>query len=345
MRSVVLCAVALGVVFGSGLALGQEEESPHQKHLRALAADFLGEWVNESETDRDLPGVWKKGDKLVAHLKYEWAVEGALLEVNWWGEVNGKPAPAKAKALVGWDSSTKQVAGNWFSTVGERGKFAFTKAGDKWMFYASSVLAGGEKASQVATDEFAKDGKTFISRLTHRTIDGKALPDKVNTWKRKRQAEKPSNHSQLKEWGELVVGRWVSDITLIADWQGQSKKQGEKLIGHQSVKWIVDKMGIEEESFAGDTTGKTIYAWDAAAKQIKFFNVGSGGGFFEGTLMKKDKKWAWKLEGSLPDGTKMKGTGTWTAKDGGNTLILGGSVFLGGERLPGLHDVYKRVNK
>lgn len=179
MSSLTVLAVLASTV------LGQAEESSHQKHVEALAADFLGEWVNETITDRDLPGVWKIGDKLVAHLKYEWAVEGTLLEVTWWGAVNGKPTPVKAKALVGWDSSAKQVAGNWFSTAGERGEFAFTRAGDKWIFHASAVLSGGVKSSHVATDKFSEDGNTLTTRLTHRTIDGEALPDKVNTWKRK----------------------------------------------------------------------------------------------------------------------------------------------------------------
>ena len=46
------------------------------------------------------------------------------------------------------------------------------------------------------------------------------------------QADMTSTPKEFQEFGELMVGRWSADITLIADWPGMKKEAGEKLIGY-----------------------------------------------------------------------------------------------------------------
>ena len=91
------------------------------------------------------------------------------------------------------------------------------------------------------------------------------------------------------------MGRWVGDITFIADWPGQTKKQGDKAPGYATYKWIADKRGIECEDFVGNTTGKTIMAWEGPSKQIQAFHIGSAGMTWHDIMWKvSDNKWAWK---------------------------------------------------
>lgn len=148
----------------------------------------------------------------------------------------------------------------------------------------------------------------------------------------------------LKEYGELITGRWIGDITLIADWPGLGKK-GEKVAGHWSVRWIADKKGLEDEAYTGKGTGKSIYFFDPGSKKIRNIGVDSGGTTFEMEIWKEGDKWVAKSLGYLADGTKCEGNFTLTAKDGGNTLVIEGTGTVGGKETLPLHDVYKRESK
>ncbi|NLX99716.1 MAG: DUF1579 domain-containing protein [Rhodopirellula sp.] len=156
------------------------------------------------------------------------------------------------------------------------------------------------------------------------------------------QAETPA--TPLQELGDLLVGRWTGDVTLIADWPGIGKK-GEKIVGHWSVRWIADKRGLEDEGFAGQGTGKAIYFWDAASKKVRQFTVDSGGTTGESEIWKQDGQWSFRGTGSLADGTKTEGQGTLVVKDCGNTLIVEGTGTVGGKATLPLHDVYRRASK
>ena len=156
------------------------------------------------------------------------------------------------------------------------------------------------------------------------------------------QAEPPDR--PLKEFGELIVGRWIGEITLVADWPGIGKK-GEKVAGHWVVRWVADKRGLEDESFTGEGTGKSIYFWDPVSKKIKNMGVDSGGTTFETEIWKEGDKWTAKSTGSLADGTKTEGTFVLIVKDGGDTIVIEGEGTVGGKPTLPLRDVYKRVSK
>lgn len=153
------------------------------------------------------------------------------------------------------------------------------------------------------------------------------------------QAENP-----IEEFGKLLEGRWIGEVTLIADWPGIGK-QGEKVATHVVGRWIADRRAIEEEWYGAKGTGKNLYVWDGAAKQIKQYCVDSGGTTSVLVYTKRGDKWAFKASGSQADGTKMEGEGTLTMADGGNTQIYEGKYFMNGKELPPLNDVYRRVSR
>ncbi|MHB0959072.1 MAG: hypothetical protein ACYC0X_27345 [Pirellulaceae bacterium] len=148
----------------------------------------------------------------------------------------------------------------------------------------------------------------------------------------------------LKEYGELIVGRWIGEVMLVADWPGIGKK-GEKVASHLTVRWIADKKGLEDESFGGQGTGKSIYFYDPTTKKIRNVGVDSGGTSGETEIWKEGDKWVFKTSGALADGTKAEGTGVLTVKDGGNTLIFDGEWKLGGTNTLPQHDVFRRASK
>jgi hypothetical protein len=154
------------------------------------------------------------------------------------------------------------------------------------------------------------------------------------------QAETP-----LHDFGEVYVGSWVGDITLIADWPGRNKKQGDEVPGYMKSKWAVGRNAIVEEGAAAGAAYTTIYVWDPLTKKIRSRYVDTGGSTWGATFSKAGDNWEWEVSGCLNDGTPLKGEGVWAVQDGGNRLVLEGEVFLGDEKLPTLRDVYTRLTK
>ena len=160
------------------------------------------------------------------------------------------------------------------------------------------------------------------------------------------QTEAKSTREDFKALGELMVGRWMIDVTYIADWPDQTKKQGEKEVGYSTIRWIADGNGLEWEQAIGNGTGKSLVMWDATTSQIMSCNVNTGGTGQVVIWKKSDTEWCWKLTGGgLNDGRKSEGTGTMVFKDGGKTFVLAGKSTLGGKALAPLNDVYTRVGK
>jgi hypothetical protein len=153
----------------------------------------------------------------------------------------------------------------------------------------------------------------------------------------------PSANNPLQGLADILLGRWLGDVTFAADYPGIGKK-GEKVSGYDIYRWSVDGMTIENESFFGKTTGKSLIVWDAATKQIRFFGVDSGGNYSTGTLTFQGAKLAWSSAGSLADGQKVEYKGETTFADNGNTRIEAGVTILGGVSNP-FRDVYKRIVK
>jgi hypothetical protein len=149
----------------------------------------------------------------------------------------------------------------------------------------------------------------------------------------------------LQEFGELYVGSWAADVTLIADWPGRNRTQGEKVPGYMKAKWLAGHNAILEEGAAAGSTTYAFYTWDAGARQIKWQATDSGGVTVEGTLERKGKNWAWSATGSLNDGTPLKGEGVYAFQEDGNRLVVEGEVFMGDKKLPALRDVYTRLTK
>ena len=115
------------------------------------------------------------------------------------------------------------------------------------------------------------------------------------------QTDMSSTPEDFKELGELMVGRWMMDVTLIADWPGLSKKQGEKVNGYMSANWIVDQKGLEQVEHIGETSTKMLFVWDPGSKRIRRLGVGSAGDVGETVFWKDGSKWAWKHHATLLD--------------------------------------------
>jgi hypothetical protein len=103
----------------------------------------------------------------------------------------------------------------------------------------------------------------------------------------------------------------------------------------------VGKRALEETSVFANSQSQRIHFWDAGSRQIKIFHVDSGGTTWIVAIGRDGDKWPWTVHGSLADGTKMEGLGVDTLTSDG-VFLVDGQLALGAEKLPRLHDVYKK---
>ena len=132
---------------------------------------------------------------------------------------------------------------------------------------------------------------------------------------------KTTSRKDFAEWCDAWKGRWVGDVTWVADWPGLGKK-GDKVTAYLEITTIEEGNGLVFKFFGGNGSGTVLFAYDAVAKQIKSTTIVSGGYTGTSIIYKKDGKWVSEVKGSLPDGKKTEGTTLYAFSDGGKTLTL-----------------------
>ena len=141
-----------------------------------------------------------------------------------------------------------------------------------------------------------------------------------------------------------LEGRWVGEVTWVADWPGLGKR-GDKVTAYLDVTVAEDGHALLLRFYGGNGSGTRIYGYDARTKQIKSMLVVSGGFVGSSIVYKKDGKWLEEGEGSLPNGTKSEGYSIYSYSDNGDKLEITGSGTVGDKKQDNQHDVWQRVSK
>jgi hypothetical protein len=148
----------------------------------------------------------------------------------------------------------------------------------------------------------------------------------------------------FQEFGELVVGRWIGDVTLTTDWPAYGKK-GDKLVTHLTFRWIADRKAIESEAHGGPGIGRGFTFFDPGSGIIKEYRVGSDGTAGSLEIRKANGKWVWRNTGHLADGTPFELDGETIASESGDEFTHVGTGTIGGEPMLPLKDVFRRMSK
>ena len=154
-----------------------------------------------------------------------------------------------------------------------------------------------------------------------------------------------ATRADFNEFAKVMAGRWVGQVTFIADWPGQGKK-GEKVTAYCENRIAKDGNAITTECFGGTGSGVSVIVYDAGAKQIKEMGVDSGGTTFTNIYTKVSAtKWAQTQVGSLADGSKIEGKYEANITENGNTWNWSGPTTIAGKKQDDLHDVWRKVSK
>ena len=155
-----------------------------------------------------------------------------------------------------------------------------------------------------------------------------------------------AQESSRADFDELCVtmqGRWVGNVVWVADWPGFGKK-GEKVKCYAEIKVVEDGNALLGRYYGGSGSGTWITFYDAASRKITQTGVGSGGTTRSSVYYKDNGKWIRSVEGSNPDGKKLKGDVTITISEDGNKHTWSGTTTIGGEPNDPLQDVWVRVS-
>jgi hypothetical protein len=153
-----------------------------------------------------------------------------------------------------------------------------------------------------------------------------------------------STRSDFQDYYQGIQGRWVGDVTWIADFPGLGKK-GEKVTAYWEGRVSEDGNVLIGKFFGGNGAESSLTYFDAAAKQIKATAVDSGGTVTQLVVYKKDGKWTQNGQASLPDGTKIEFTCAATISEDGKTWVWEGSGKVGDKPTAEQHDVWRRANR
>ncbi len=153
-----------------------------------------------------------------------------------------------------------------------------------------------------------------------------------------------ASEEEFKAYQSAMEGRWVGEITWIADWPGLGKK-GDKVTGYASNRAAADGRASVGQFYGGNGTGRWLLVYDAGAKQIREMGFDSGGRTWTCLISRQGEHWRSQCAGSLVDGTKTEGDYMLTVSDDGNTHHWTGNTTIGGEAADPLQDVWTRVGR
>lgn len=255
-----------------------------------------------------------------------------------WAGSNGETGTE----VVGWHPATKKIVVTGFESDGSYWQIEGT---DVTTTSFSGHMVNGERDGTQNEGTFTITIKN--TDLATTLFEGKDQNGEPVTIKGKfERLGKTATVEDFKEFGSLMVGRWSGDVTLIADWPGQKKKVGDKIISYATRRWVSDGHAIVATTHAGTAIGNEFWTFDPASKQIKISRTDSGGTFLDVTIWKETStKWGWSIGGGQLDGKKLGGTGHWIFSGNGSTAVLQGDVTLDGEPLPKLKDTLTRLNE
>lgn len=157
-------------------------------------------------------------------------------------------------------------------------------------------------------------------------------------------AAQQSSEADFKAFQSAMEGRWVGDVTWVADWPGLGEK-GDKVTGYTELTVGVGGNVLHGRFFAGNGTSQWIFVYDASAKQIRELGSDSGGTMWTCVISKDGGQWRSQCTGSLADGSPTTGDYRLTITDGGDTHRWTGRTMVGGEAVDDLQDVWRRVGR
>ena len=343
----------------ANLAVGQETT---RQDFKKWYSQVQGRWIGDVTWVTDWPGLGKKGDNVTAYWRGRVSQDDNVMVINFFGG-NGSET-----GLMYYDAAAKRTRGTFVSSGGTVGRLTNWPHGDKWIETVDVTLPDGTKGRIKSVFVFTADGKT-VTILRNGKVGDDVIKDQKDIWRRVSPANQGGRSGQttassqgdertdgarsvvgqettsedFKKWCSQHQGRWICDVTWVADWPGGGKK-GDKVTGYWRGHVAEDGNVMVTNFLGGSGSDIGLVYYDAAAKRIQATHVSSGGTVFQTTIWPDGDKWREAVDVTLADGTKGKFDRTFVYADSGRTLTIHINGKLGDEVITDQKDVARRVS-
>jgi len=327
---------------------GRDETSTSKPGLGHKKLEIIvGDWSYAGHVDSQWQGTeFGPAGKFAGKTSSRFVLNGFFVEEHW-EETFETGEDSSGTALFGYDASTDKHVSNIFLNSGKTQEWTYTICDNTMTGNSTITSEDGETYLVKAVWQFAPDRDSFTSVW-------KISVDNGSTWKpwakyKGAKICKPcvasgTTRKDFEEFCKLQEGRWVCDITWVADWPGIGKK-GDKVTAYSQCTVTEDGNALIGKFYGGNGSGTWLAGFDAGARQITSTFVRSGGYVGQSIIYKRCGNWVIKGAGSEADGTKAEHIITVAFTDNGNTRTETGSVMVGDKEIDVPGDVWRRVSK
>lgn len=333
-----LIALTACTLLVSATHLPAQEAS--QADFNAFSSVMDGRWIGTTTLVSDREGVGKRGDSMTSYAQTYHENDGHMLRVQVY-EGSGSWT-----WTIAYDANAKRIRSFWVNSGGRIGPGVIYRDGENWIESGEGSSADGRKTVFTNVLTISNDGHTHT--WTGEGSDGgDARESRNDVWRRVSGRVPPADGSEtLQEFGELVVGRWVGEVTFIDDWPGQEVKRGGKVTGYYDFRWLADKHALVRKGYSGTGHDTVQFIFDPSTYSILFTGSGEAGAV-HGRLIKLDNgDWLQTFDqGGTFEGKICGGAAIWKFSDGGKKLQFDGTITLDGKPLDTLVDVYEKVGQ
>jgi hypothetical protein len=153
-----------------------------------------------------------------------------------------------------------------------------------------------------------------------------------------------ASREDFREYCQVQQGRWIGDVTWVADWPGFGKK-GDKVVAYFEANMAEDDNAMTMRFFGGQGSATGLCYYDSRAKRIRLLWALSSGASIQVIAYKKDGQWVQESSNSLPDGRLAESIDQLTVSDNGNTHTVTGRGKLDDESTDDHYAVWRRVSE
>ncbi len=321
------------------LPVSAHAQQSTRQDFEEFAALMEGRWIGEIVLSTDVKGIGKSGDKSTGYAEGRICNDGHLLLIDVFH------SGAHGNWNIVYNSAEKRIVTMWVMSNGNVDQSTISKRGSTWVESGVGSDAESQKTEFKNELSVADAGNTHHWNLTQ-TVNGTASK-RTETWRRVDDSVEPAQGAEaLREFGDLLVGRWVGDVTFIADWPGQVVRLDGKVIAYDEYRWINDGKAIQKTAYVGTDSSCSIIVWNAYAQRIEEFGSWSAGGTALSSIRKtSDRVWSLHLHSATLVGGEPVGGGlVLTFSEDGQKREVTGQITLDAKPLKELRDVYHKVS-
>jgi hypothetical protein len=311
--------------------------------FRHANGDF-GKWKGTGVTT----GIWAGIPKGIAYetsIAIQLSADGSkIIESHQFKSKNGDLL-STGSGFVTYDRKTRKILSTYsgydgdqvFTGVNELMSFGGTS--EKWSYTETSRGQTYTVTRSVNWDSKSEKQIAYI-RSKDQQSDVTRLKKQVTAQK--------STLNDFYAFCDLLEGRWMVDVTLIADWPGIGLKRGEKFKGYDSFTKILDGEALEWSSVGGEGEFRAIFHWDSHSSTIHCNAYTSGGAMHHSVWWKEEEgKYAlWLKRAFERDNRRLAGkAGIQFDRNARSFRFTSDNLKLGGEALDKLEDIFHKISK